>query len=258
MSRRYDTRTTTFSPEGRLYQVEYAMEAISQAGTCIGILTREGILLAVENRKVHKLLDDSVGAEKIYKLTGNIACSVAGITGDANKLVHLLRLHGQRHLLQYNEEIPVQQMVENIADYKQYFTQRGGKRPFGVSILYMGWDEHFQYQLYMSDPSGNYSGWKSMCIGKNSQAAISLLKQEYKEDITMEDAEKLCIKVLAKTLDFKLSPDKIEVTKLTRANDETVFSKLPLARLTVLIEDYERLERQREEEAAARAAALPR
>jgi len=251
MARRYDTRTTTFSPEGRLYQVEYAMEAINQAGTCVGILTKEGVLLAVENRKVHKLLDDSDGAEKIYPLSQNIACSVAGITGDANVLIKILRQQGQRHLLKEKEEIPVQQLVEQIADYKQFFTQSGGKRPFGVSILYMGWDQYYDYQLYMSDPSGNFSGWKSTCIGKNSQAAISLLKQEYKENMSLADAEKLCINVLAKTLDFQLAPEKIELRELIRVDGKTVLKKVPLKRLTELIDEHNRIQKEKDEAAAS-------
>lgn len=85
-----------------------------------------------------------------------------------------------------------------------------GKRPFGVSILYMGWDKHYGYQLYQSDPSGNYSGWKATCIGNNSAAAISSLKQEYKEgEMTLEEAKSLAIKVLVKTLDMtKLTSEK--------------------------------------------------
>uniref|UniRef100_A0A8C5FL49 Proteasome subunit alpha type n=1 Tax=Gadus morhua TaxID=8049 RepID=A0A8C5FL49_GADMO len=95
-SRRYDSRTTIFSPEGRLYQVEYAMEAIGHAGTCLGILANDGVLLAAERRNIHKLLDEVFFSEKIYKLNEDIACSVAGITSDANVLTNELRLIAQR------------------------------------------------------------------------------------------------------------------------------------------------------------------
>ena len=209
-ARRYDTRTTIFSPEGRLYQVEYAMEAISHAGTCLGILANDGILLAAEKRNTNKLLDEVFFSEKIYKLNEDVVCSVAGITSDANVLTNELRLIGQRYLLQYGETIPCEQLVSWLCDVKQAYTQYGGKRPFGVSILYMGWDRHYGYQLYQSDPSGNYSGWKATCIGNNSAAAVSSLKQEYKEGgMTLKDAMALAIKVMSKTLDMnKLSPDK--------------------------------------------------
>ncbi|KOX75968.1 Proteasome subunit alpha type-4 [Melipona quadrifasciata] len=206
----YDTRTTIFSPEGRLYQVEYAMEAISHAGTCLGILATNGILLVAERRNINKLLDEVYYSEKIYKLNDDIVCSVAGITSDANVLTNELRLIAQRYLLQYGEPIPCEQLVSWLCDVKQAYTQYGGKRPFGVSILYMGWDKHYGYQLYQSDPSGNYGGWKATCIGHNSAAAVSSLKQEYdNNNITLEEAKALAIKVLSKTLDLnKLSGDK--------------------------------------------------
>lgn len=209
-ARRYDTRTTIFSPEGRLYQVEYAMEAISHAGTCLGILANDGILLAAEKRNTNKLLDEVFFSEKIYKLNDDIVCSVAGITSDANVLTNELRLIAQRYLLQYGEAIPCEQLVSWLCDVKQAYTQYGGKRPFGVSILYMGWDKHYGYQLYQSDPSGNYGGWKATCIGNNAAAAVSSLKQEYKEgETTLKDAMALAIKVLSKTLDMnKLSAEK--------------------------------------------------
>uniref|UniRef100_A0A3P8PNW2 Proteasome subunit alpha type n=1 Tax=Astatotilapia calliptera TaxID=8154 RepID=A0A3P8PNW2_ASTCA len=168
MSRRYDSRTTIFSPEGRLYQVEYAMEAIGHAGTCLGILANDGVLLAAERRNIHKLLDEVFFSEKIYKLNEDMACSVAGITSDANVLTNELRLIAQRYLLQYQEPIPCEQLVTALCDIKQAYTQFGGKRPFGVSLLYMGWDKHYGFQLYQSDPSGNYGGWKATCIGNNS------------------------------------------------------------------------------------------
>jgi 20S proteasome subunit alpha 3 len=92
---------------------------------------------------------------------------------------------------------------------KQGYTQYGGLRPFGVSLLYAGWDKHYGFQLYHSDPSGNYSGWKATCIGENANNANSILKQDYKEDITLEEAKSLAVKVLAKTMEIStLSSEK--------------------------------------------------
>ncbi|XP_029157484.1 uncharacterized protein LOC114929930 isoform X2 [Nylanderia fulva] len=244
MARRYDTRTTIFSPEGRLYQVEYAMEAISHAGTCLGILANDGILLAAEKRNTNKLLDEVFFSEKIYKLNDDIVCSVAGITSDANVLTNELRLIAQRYLLQYGEAIPCEQLVSWLCDVKQAYTQYGGKRPFGVSILYMGWDKYYGYQLYQSDPSGNYGGWKATCIGNNSAAAVSSLKQEYKEgETTLKDAMALAIKVLSKTLDMnKLSAEKVEMAILTRENGKTKTKILPANEVDALIAEHDRLE----------------
>jgi len=220
MSRRYDTRTTIFSPEGRLYQVEYAMEAIGQAGTCLGIRAPDGIFIAAEKRATHKLLDDRVMHEKIYKVSNNIYCSVAGITSDANVLIDKLREVAVDHRMQYDEDMAVEQLDIRLCNVKQFYTQIGGKRPFGVSLLYAGWDPQHAFQLYQSDPSGNYGGWKATCIGKGHQNAISLLKQDYKDEgMTLAKAKELAMKVLSKTLDVKLAADKLEMAELKLTHD---------------------------------------
>jgi len=244
MARRYDSRTTIFSPEGRLYQVEYAMEAISHAGTCLGILAKDGILLAAERRNTNKLLDGAIFSEKIYKLNDDMVCSVAGITSDANVLTNELRVIAQRYQLNYGEPMPCEQLVSYLCDIKQAYTQYGGKRPFGVSILYMGWDKHYGYQLYQSDPSGNYGGWKATCIGNNSGAAVSILKQELNEElIELANAQDLAVKVLSKTLDMtKLTSEKVEMATLTRENDKTVIRILSNADVDALIAKYEKSE----------------
>merc|ERR1712012_537160 len=113
------------SPEGRLYQVEYAMEAIGHAGTCLGILSNEGVVLAAERRNTNKLLDEVFHSEKIYKLNEDMVCSVAGITSDANLLTNELRLIGQRYQYQYGESIPCEQLVSWLCDIKQAYTQSG-------------------------------------------------------------------------------------------------------------------------------------
>jgi len=248
MARRYDSRTTIFSPEGRLYQVEYAMEAISHAGTCLGILAQDGILLAAERRNTNKLLDGAIFSEKIYKLNDDMVCSVAGITSDANVLTNELRVIAQRYQLNYGEPMPCEQLVSYLCDIKQAYTQFGGKRPFGVSILYMGWDKHYGYQLYQSDPSGNYGGWKATCIGNNSGAAVSILKQELNETlIKLNAAQDLAVKVLSKTLDMtKLTSEKVEMATLTRENDQTVIKILTNAEVDVLIGKYEKIEAELE------------
>lgn len=241
MSRRYDSRTTIFSPEGRLYQVEYAMEAIGHAGTCLGILASDGIVLAAEKRNTNKLLDELSYSEKIYRLHDDMACSVAGITSDANVLTNQLRLFCQRHLLHYGEPVPCEQLVASLCDIKQAYTQFGGKRPFGVSILYIGWDKHHGFQLYQSDPSGNYGGWKATCIGNNSAAAVSMLKQEYKEGETnLQQALDLSIKILSKTLDTnKLTADKVEIAVLTRVDNVTRIRILKNEELEELVKKFE-------------------
>ncbi|SPO46433.1 probable PRE9 - 20S proteasome subunit Y13 (alpha3) [Moesziomyces antarcticus] len=216
MSRRYDSRTTTFSPEGRLYQVEYAMEAISHAGTVIGILAKDGIVLAAEKKVTSKLLEQDQSSEKIFTVSDNVMAGVAGYTADANSLVNYARNAAQQHLASYDDDMPVEQLAQRLCDYKQGYTQFGGLRPFGVSILYAGYDDHHHFQLYHSDPSGNYSGWKATCIGNNNGTATSLLKQDYKDDIGIQDAMAMAVKILSKTMDStSLDSEKLEFATLT-------------------------------------------
>lgn len=177
-----------------------------------------------------------------------MVCSVAGITSDANVLTNELRVIAQRYKLNYGEEIPCEQLVSQLCDIKQAYTQYGGKRPFGVSILYMGWDKHYGYQLYQSDPSGNYSGWKATCIGNNAAAAVSALKQELNENpTTLAEAEDLAIKVLSKTLDMtKLTSEKIEMSTLSRVGKETKIKILTNKEVDELIAKHEKIEAELE------------
>lgn len=224
MGSRYDRRTTTFSPEGRLYQVEYAMEAISQAGSAVGILASDGVVLAAEKRITSKLLDIRKSTEKMYKIDDHCAVAVAGITSDANILLNYARLEAQRYTYGFKENIPIEQLLMRVCDLKQGYTQFGGLRPFGVSFLFAGWDEHFGFQLYQSDPSGNYGGWKAKAIGANNQAAQSILKTDYKIDETkLDDALILAVKVLSKTMDTTSpTPDKLEFATVTKDEDGNI------------------------------------
>jgi 20S proteasome subunit alpha 3 len=200
------------------------MEAISHAGTVIGVLATDGVVLAAEKRVTGKLLDLSGSkeggyggsGEKIFLLNSNVIGGVAGLTADANSLVNYARTAAQKHLLSYNEDIPVELLAQRMCDLKQGYTQFGGLRPFGVSLLYAGYDPHYEFQLYHSDPSGNYSGWKATCIGANIGTAQSLLKQEYKDDITVKDAISLVLKTMSKTMDSTtLGSEKLEFAVLT-------------------------------------------
>jgi 20S proteasome subunit alpha 3 len=138
-------------------------------------------------------------------------CAVAGMTADANILINYARTAAQRYLLTYNEDIPCEQLVRRLCDLKQGYTQHGGLRPFGVSFIYAGWDPQRQFQLYSSNPSGNYGGWKATSVGANNASAQSLLKQDYKEECDLKEACGLAMKVLSKTMDStKLSSEKSE------------------------------------------------
>jgi len=224
MSNRYDSRTTMFSPEGRLHQVEYAIQAISQAGSAVALVSKDGCVLCCEKRITSPLLDIRDSSEKMYMIDQHVACAVAGITSDANILLNHARLLSQRYTYAYQEPIPIETLLQQVCDLKQGYTQFGGLRPFGVSFLFAGFDVHHGFQLYQSDPSGNYGGWKAKAIGANHQAAQSILKTEYKEEASIEEQTLLAIKVLSKTMDTTTpTVNKIEIATITREDGEVKY-----------------------------------
>lgn len=239
MARRYDSRTTTFSPEGRLYQVEYAMEAINNAGSTIGVLADNGVILAGEKKTTSKLLDQKKQHEKIFQIDKHVFCAVAGLTADANILINKLRLTAQQYMYQYHEPMPLEQLITSICDLKQGYTQFGGLRPFGVSFLIGGYDCHFGFQLYHTDPSGNFSGWKAYAIGQNNNTAQQIMRQDWKEGLKVPEAMELTAKVLTKTMDTP-SPnaEKLEFGIVEKnANGEVVFRHLEDKEIDKLMAD---------------------
>lgn len=229
MSRLYDSHTTTFSPDGRLFQVEYALKAIEHAGAAIAILATDGVIIAAERKSQSKLLDkevtllNNIAGEKFARIDDHIAVGIAGLTSDAYILVDMLRLRAARYRFQYGESIPVEQLVQYVCDVKQSSTHHGGLRPYGVSFLFLGWDAYHGFQLYHSDPSGNYAAWKANAIGGNSTAALSLLKQQWNESLDVKTGLKLGISVMAKMVDAtEISAEKVEFAVLTRGSFEVI------------------------------------
>ena len=187
-------------------------------------------------------------SEKTYKLCGHATCSVAGLTADANILIDQARLRAGRYAYQYQEPIPMENLVEHVCNYKQAYTQYGGLRPFGVAFLFAGYDKTHGFQLYQSDPSGNYSGWKATVIGANNQAGKSLLKTDYgstkkndddddemktddaPEEIELPDVAEACrlaVKVLNKTMDGAVaSAEKLELFTMTLDEDGDCVHKI--------------------------------
>lgn len=256
MARRYDQSTTTFSPEGRLHQVEYAIEAINNAGTCLALQSTDGVVLAAERKVVSKLLAPSKTSEKTYTIDNHVVCLVAGLTSDANILINQARLGSQRYLYSYQEPMPVEQVVKNICNYKQAYTQYGGLRPFGTAFLFAGWDKNFGFQLYQTDPSGNYSGWKATVIGQNNQAGKSILKTDYNETNDVEKNLKIAVKILLKTMDATTpSPERIELSVLKKGPDGTMVHKmLPAEEISALIEVIQKEVEAEQKKAEATAA----
>lgn len=193
------------------------MEAINNAGSTLGIQFDGGVVLAGEKRTISKLLEQGRSKEKLFIIDDHLICAVAGVTSDASILVEKLRSDAQRYTLSYQEPIPIETLVTGLCNLKQSYTQFGGLRPFGVSFLFAGWDHHHGYQLYHTDPSGNYSAWKATAIGLNHQTAQTTLRESWKVGISEAEALELVAKVMLKSMDAsKPAAENLEIVVLSR------------------------------------------
>merc|ERR1719401_1086222 len=148
-----------------------------------------------------KLLDMAKMQEKLFRVDDHILCAVAGLSSDANILINKLRLTAQQHKFTYGEPMPIEELVTSICDLKQGYTQFGGLRPYGVSFLIAGYDKHYGFQLYDTNPSGNFNGWRAHAIGTNSNTAQATMRQDWTENMNKKGALDLAAKVLYKTMD---------------------------------------------------------
>ena len=160
---------------------------------------------------------------KMYKIDDHCFAAISGLTADANYLIDEARIIAQRYLYTYKQNIPVEQLVQSLCTEKHSYTVYGSYRPYGVSFMYAGYDKLRGFQLYSSDPSGNYSAWKAHATGMNNVNAITILKSDYDEDISLEDSLKLAVMVVAKTIDtHDPKPEKFEIAYLKKEGDKLV------------------------------------
>ena len=185
-----------------------------------------GVVLASERKEYSPLFVPMHESGKLYKMDDHIMCAVSGVVADANYLVDEGRLHCQQHTYTMRTPIYVEEVVKSIANQKHSLTQFGSGRPFGVSLMYAGYDKVMGHQLYCSDPSGNYAAWNAHATGKNSVNSITTLKEEYKAGCSLNEALQLAIKLLAKSMD-NMKPDasKFEVGIVSRGKDGTVIQR---------------------------------
>ncbi|KAJ2173291.1 proteasome component pup2, partial [Coemansia sp. RSA 560] len=215
----YDRGVNTFSPEGRLFQVEYAIEAIKLGTTAIGIRTSAGVVLAVEKRITSPLLvADSI--EKILEIDHHIACAMSGLTADSRTMIEHARVEALNHTFSYEEPIPVESCTQAVCDLALRFGEGADgqestmSRPFGVALLIAGTDERGP-QLYHTDPSGTFLRYEAKAIGAGSEGAQTALQEQYHRDISLEDAEVLALKVLKQVMEEKLSNTNVQLAKVT-------------------------------------------
>ncbi|KAG0214923.1 Proteasome subunit alpha type-2 [Mortierella sp. GBA30] len=213
MADRYSFSLTTFSPSGKLVQIEYALSAVNSGVTSIGIKATNGIVIATEKKAVSTLIDDS-SLEKVAVICSNIGMVYSGMGPDYRVLVNKARKAAQAYKRVYMEEPPTAILVKEIAGVMQEFTQSGGVRPFGVSLLIAGFDEGGP-MLYQVDPSGSYWPWKATAIGKNMVNAKTFLEKRYNEDIELEDAIHTAILTLKEGFEGQMTENTIEIGIIT-------------------------------------------
>lgn len=211
MSERYSFSLTTFSPSGKLVQIEYALAAVASGAPSVGIKAVDGVVLATEKKQKSILYDDSM-IHKVEQITNNIGMVYSGMGPDYRVLVKAARKLAQQYQLTYGEEIPTAQLVQRVANVMQEYTQQGGVRPFGVSLLIAGWDvDERRPYLYQCDPSGAYFAWKATAMGKNHANGKTFLEKRYSEEVGLEDAVQTAILTLKESFEGLMTEDNIEI-----------------------------------------------
>lgn len=222
----YDYTATTFSPDGRLYQVEYAMELVNRGATILGIKCLEGIVLGSE--ETNEVLEKNDTSWKIFMIDGHVGAAIVGLSSDARVLIEKARIDAQSNKLTYDELIDVEAVTKNICDIQQVYTQHGGARPFGVALIVGGVDTTGPH-VFGTHPSGTYKGYKAVALGAGREQVLAILTEEYKEDITLEKSICLAVKCLKKALEARQLPARIKIAvvpsatkKMNMLTDEAV------------------------------------
>ncbi len=211
----YDRAITTFAPDGRILQVEYAKQAARQGSTAIGIVTKDGIVILADKKIPNKLVISN-SIEKIFKIDEHIAATFAGFISDGRVLIERARIIAQEHRVIYGTKIDVKSLVKDIADYMQIFTQYGGLRPFGVTIIFAGINEDGSKELFMIEPSGAYFQYRAAVIGEGETKIWSILEKEYKDDISLEEGIKLALKALKEALGKEFDVKRVDGAVITK------------------------------------------
>ncbi|MGA2681259.1 MAG: archaeal proteasome endopeptidase complex subunit alpha [Candidatus Bathyarchaeia archaeon] len=205
----YDRAITVFSPDGRLFQVEYAMELVNRGATILGIQCQEGLVLGSEENI--EVLEEAGYSWKIFRVDDHIGAAIVGLSSDARILIDQARIYAQSNKLTYDEPIDVEVVTKRICDIQQMYTQHAGVRPFGVSIIFGGVDKTGT-RVFGTHPSGTYRGYKATALGAGRETVLPILKEEYKEDLTLDQGIKLAVKCLIKALEARQLPPRIKIS----------------------------------------------
>jgi len=222
MPRAYDRAITIFSPEGRLYQVEYALELVKRGAPIVGVSSPAGVVVAA-NETPESVLEDAEYFRKIFQLDEHVCVAIAGLSSDARVLINQARVFCQSNRLLYDEAIDVEILTRRIGDISQIYTQHAGVRPFGVSTIIAGVDDT-GCRVMTTDPSGSYRGYRAVAVGRKSDEANKLLEDKYKEGMGLDEAVKLAVEAVKIASDGAMSSSNIKVAVIPA--DTKVFRRL--------------------------------
>ncbi len=240
----YDRAITMFSPDGRLLQVEYAKKTVRQGSTAIGMVCRDGVVLITDKRIVDSLVV-AEAVEKIWQIDDHIGATASGILSDARVLIERAQLRAQQHRVTYDSPIDILSIVKDISNLKQFCTQSGGLRPFGVSLLIAGIDDTGA-KLFETDPTGIYFQYKATVIGEGEPEIEEALKKEYRDDLSLDEAIRLGLRALYRVIEKEFNYDRIAGVYIT--NSEKRFTKLKRAEIEKYIEEIRKSAPKKKEE----------
>ena len=231
----YDRAITVFSPDGRLYQVEYAREAVKRGTTAVGIKCTDGVVLIVDKRVATRLLEPS-SIEKIFKIDEHIGVASSGLVGDARALVDRARIECQINRVSYNEAIDVETLAKKLCDHMQTYTMFGGARPYGTALLIAGVSDGTT-RLFETDPSGTLLEYKATGIGTGRPAVMKVFEEEYNPDAGCKDAIQLGLKALHAATEGKFDVNTVEIGIVEQKT--RTFRKMTKEEVAIFVEQFE-------------------
>jgi len=214
----YDRTATMFSPQGHLLQVEYAEKTVRLGGASVGMVCEDGVFIIADMRMEDKLICQE-SASKIFEIDEHIICSTAGIVSDARVLIDRAQVLAQQHRVTYDSPIEPELIIKDISNIKQQFTQYGGARPFGVSMMVAGMDKS-KPKLYTSDITGNYLSYNTNAIGENDDKVKEKLREKYRKDLTIQEGVKIALDIFREIQGDKFNLNTFEVGYISNKDNK--------------------------------------
>ena len=207
--RAYDRALTVFSPEGRLYQVEYALEAVRRGTLAVAVKSKDDVCIAAQI-KIPSILIDADAIDKIFQVDEHIGVAISGLHADSRALINYSRVQAQSFRLTYDEPVRLNMLAKSIADLTQQYSQFGGIRPFGCALFFIAIDAGGS-QIYTVSPSGIYRSFKSYAIGTGEASAREYLIENYKEEMTFDELINFTLKTIKESIDEDATKENIRL-----------------------------------------------